>query len=123
MKGIFYLAGAILFEVFGTTMLKLSNGFTNVLPTIGVAVGFVTAFTCLSMALKTIPLSTAYATWSGVGTALTAIAGVVLFSENMTFIKITGLALVIVGIVLLNSSTGKEEVSETAAEVEVVGKT
>lgn len=84
MKGMLYLTGAILTEVFGSTMLKLSQGFTQLLPSIGVLIGFGCAFTFLSLALKTIELSSAYATWSGVGTALTALVGLVLFNETIS---------------------------------------
>lgn len=107
MKGVLFLAIAIVSEVFGTTMLKLSDGFTEVLPTVGVGAGFVVAFTSLSFALKSIPLSTAYATWSGIGTALTALVGAILFQEIFTPVKLAGLFLVIFGIVLLNASTGE----------------
>lgn len=72
MRGFLYLALAILSEVFGSTMLKLSEGFTQFWPIIGVAAGFLSAFTFLSFSLRTIDLSSAYATWSGIGTALTA---------------------------------------------------
>ncbi len=75
MKGFLYLALAIVSEVFGSTMLKLSEGFTQAWPIIGIIAGFLSAFTFLSFSLKTIDLSSAYATWSGVGTALTAIVG------------------------------------------------
>ncbi|WP_319005509.1 multidrug efflux SMR transporter [Metabacillus litoralis] len=105
MKGILYLMIAVLSEVFGSTMLKLSNGFTNFIPSIGVVVGFLLAFLSLSFSLKTIPLSSAYATWSGLGTALTALIGVLLFQESFTFIKLLGLCLVILGIYLLNTSS------------------
>lgn len=109
MKGILFLMVAVLSEVFGSTMLKLSNGFTNFMPSIGVIVGFSLAFLSLSFALKTIPLSSAYATWSGLGTALTALIGVFLFQENFNLFKVLGLCLVITGIYLLNSTTQKIE--------------
>jgi multidrug resistance protein EbrB len=65
MKSVVYLSLAILSEVFGSTMLKLTDGFTNTLPIIGVVIGFLFSFSFLSLALKSIPLSSAYATWSG----------------------------------------------------------
>ncbi|WP_422660414.1 DMT family transporter [Paenibacillus sp. EC2-1] len=104
MKGAIYLSLAILLEVFGSTMLKLSEGFTVLLPSVGVVIGFLGSFTLLSFALKSISLSAAYATWSGVGTALTAIMGVFIFQEQFSFMKVAALILVIVGIVLLNKS-------------------
>ena len=112
MKGIIFLSFAILLEVFGSTMLKLSDGFTNIFPSIGVAVGFLSAFTLFSFALKSIPLSFAYATWSGAGTALTAIIGGLLFGESFSALKISGLFLIIFGITLLNASSRKAVQSE-----------
>ncbi|MED1123628.1 multidrug efflux SMR transporter [Bacillus atrophaeus] len=111
MKGMIFLAAAIITEVFGSTMLKLSEGFTQIGPSIGVIAGFASAFTFLSMSLKTIDLSSAYATWSGIGTALTAIIGYLLFGETISMKRIFGLTLVIAGVVLLNKSksTKKEQ--------------
>ncbi|KLV23311.1 multidrug efflux SMR transporter [Bacillus sp. FSL W7-1034] len=109
MKGMLYLTGAILTEVFGSTMLKLSQGFTQVLPSMGVMIGFGCAFTFLSLALKTIDLSSAYATWSGVGTALTALVGLVLFNETIHMKGFIGLALVICGVIVLNQSKKQKE--------------
>lgn len=104
MKGFLYLALAIVSEVFGSTMLKLSEGFTQAWPIIGVIAGFLSAFTFLSFSLKTIDLSSAYATWSGVGTALTAIVGFLLFGETISLKGVFGLTLVIAGVVVLNQS-------------------
>ncbi|UDB50596.1 multidrug efflux SMR transporter [Bacillus safensis] len=116
MKGILYLTGAILTEVFGSTMLKLSQGFSQLLPSIGVLIGFGCAFTFLSLALKTIELSSAYATWSGVGTALTALVGLVLFNETISTKGYIGLALVICGVIVLNQS--KKQKNETNAQLD-----
>lgn len=116
MKEILYLIGAILTEVFGSTMLKLSQGFSQLLPSIGVLIGFGCAFTFLSLALKTIELSSAYATWSGVGTALTALVGLVLFNETISTKGYIGLALVICGVIVLNQS--KKQKNETKAQLD-----
>lgn len=116
MKGMLYLTGAILTEVFGSTMLKLSQGFSQLLPSIGVLIGFGCAFTFLSLALKTIELSSAYATWSGVGTALTALVGLVLFNETISTKGYIGLALVICGVIVLNQS--KKQKNETKAQLD-----
>lgn len=104
MKGVLYLAFAITCELFGSSMLKLSNGFSRLGPSIGVIIGFLASFFFLSLALKSMALSVAYATWSGVGTALTAIIGVLLFGENLSLLKIFALFLVIFGIALINKS-------------------
>lgn len=104
MKSSLFLALAILFEVLGSTMLKLSNGFTVLYPSIGVVVGFLTSFILLGLALKEIGLSTAYAIWSGVGTALTAGVGVFIFREEINLLKIIALLLIIFGVAILNQS-------------------
>lgn len=101
-----FLAIAIVSEVFGSSMLKLSSGFKRLLPSIGVIVGMSVAFYCLSLALKTIPLGTAYAIWSGIGTALTAIVGVIIYKEGFNLKKCLGLVLIIGGVVVLKLSTG-----------------
>ncbi|RFA35516.1 QacE family quaternary ammonium compound efflux SMR transporter [Virgibacillus dokdonensis] len=102
MKGYIHLIVAIFFEVFGTTMMKVSNGFTNLLPTISFIFGFGLAFYFLSLSLKTITLSFAYAIWSGVGTALTAIIGIILWEEPFSCLTGIGLFAIIGGVMLLN---------------------
>ncbi|MEN1936731.1 multidrug efflux SMR transporter [Paenibacillus sp. 102] len=104
MKAFIFLAIAIVSEVFGTSMLKVSNGFTKVLPSIGVVLGFASAFFFLSKALQHIQLSTAYAIWSGVGTALTALIGVLVWKDVFTWQTAVGLILIIGGVAVLNMS-------------------
>ncbi|WIY60921.1 DMT family transporter [Bacillus arachidis] len=104
MKAFLFLAIAIVSEVFGTTMLKVSNGFTKVLPSIGVVLGFASAFFFLSKALQHIQLSTAYAIWSGVGTALTALISVLVWKDVFTWQTAVGLVLIIGGVAVLNMS-------------------
>lgn len=110
MKGYITLGMSIFSEIFGTTMLKLSEGFTNLFPSIGVIVGFGLSFYCLSLCLKTVPLSLAYAIWSGMGTALTALIGVLLWRDPFSIITLVGLVLIIGGVVLLNTSKSPENV-------------
>ncbi|MDH6675626.1 multidrug resistance protein EbrA [Paenibacillus sp. LBL] len=100
-----FLGLAIISEVFGSSMMKLSNGFKRKLPTLGLVVGMGLSFFCLSLALKTIPLGPAYAIWSGIGTALTALVGIILYKEIITRSKITGLFLIIVGVVIMKLAT------------------
>ncbi|MFE5429109.1 DMT family transporter [Peribacillus simplex] len=104
MKGYIALGISIISEIFGTTMLKLSEGFTHLFASFGVIIGFGIAFYSLSICLKTIPLSLAYAIWSGIGTALTALIGVLLWSEPFSITTLGGLVLIIGGVVLLNAS-------------------
>ncbi|WP_405098918.1 DMT family transporter [Oceanobacillus sp. FSL H7-0719] len=104
MKGYSYLAISIIAEVFGTAMLKLSDGFTAFLPSLGVVGGYGLAFYCLSLCLRTIPLSLAYAIWSGAGTAIIALIGYIFWNEAFGMLKVTGFLLIIGGIIVLNAS-------------------
>ena len=97
--GWLYLLLAIILELFGTTMMKLSNGLTNIMPTIGMFTGYVLCFVFLSLALKTIEMSVAYAIWSAVGIILIAIIGIFFFHENINIAKIVGIFLIIIGVV------------------------
>ncbi len=89
---------AILFEIVGTTGMKVSDGFSRVWPSIGLFASYAVAFTSMTFALKQIDLSTAYAIWSGVGTAATAVIGFVVFQEAVTFLKVFWIAVIIVGV-------------------------
>ena len=101
-----YLLFAILLEVCGTTSMKLSQGFTRLLPSVLIFIFYGFSFTLLTMVLKRIEVSTAYAIWSGVGTALIAVVGIVYFRETLTWLKLVSLALVIIGVIGLNLSEG-----------------
>ena len=102
MSGYLLLITAILGEVFGSSMLKVSNGFKKLIPTLGIILGYALAFYALSLSLKTIPLGMAYAIWSGVGTALTALIGIIIFKEGFNSKKLLGLVLIIGGVIVLN---------------------
>lgn len=97
-----WLGIAIFSEVFGSSMLKYTNGFTRFFPSMGVVLGYGIAFYSLSMALRAIPLSSAYAMWSGIGTLATAAIGFFLFKEQITLVGVAGIVLIIGGVVLLN---------------------
>lgn len=112
MKGYIALGISIVSEIFGTSMLKLSEGFTNMFPSFGVIVGYGLSFYFLSLCLKTVPLSLAYAIWSGLGTALTALIGVLLWQDPISIISMVGLVFIIGGVVLLNTSKSPESVRE-----------
>jgi small multidrug resistance pump len=102
-----FLTVAILFEVAGITSMKLSRGLTETGPSVAVVVFYVCSAAAVILAMKKLELSTAYAIWSGVGTALAAAIGVAYFREPMTLLKIGSLALVILGVVGL-SIAGRE---------------
>lgn len=100
-----YLLLAIVLEVCGTTCMKLSQGFTNILPSILMFVFYGLCFSFLTLALKRIDVSIVYAVWSGLGTALIAIIGILWFKEPVTAIKMTSLALIIAAVIGLNFSS------------------
>jgi len=97
-----YLAGAILFEVAGTTSMKLSQGFTRLTPSILIFVFYAVSFVSLTFAVQKIDMSVSYAIWSGVGTALIAVIGVYFFKESMTILKVASIILIIIGVTGLN---------------------
>lgn len=101
-----YLALAILLEVSGTTCMKLSDGFTKVVPSILLGVFYILSFGMLTLALKRLDVSIAYAIWSGVGTALISAIGVLWFAEPATALKLFSLGLIVLGVVGLNLSGG-----------------
>jgi small multidrug resistance pump len=94
-----YLFAAILFEVAGITSMKLSRGLSEPLPSLAVLIFYVCSATAVILALKRLELSTAYAIWSGVGTALAAVIGFSYFREPLTPFKMISLGLVILGVV------------------------
>ncbi|HVL22746.1 MAG TPA: multidrug efflux SMR transporter [Thermomicrobiales bacterium] len=96
------LALAIATEVVATTSLKYSEGFTRLGPSLLTTVGYIAAFVLLSQALKEVPVSTAYAIWSGVGTATVAIIGIMFLGEPGGTLKTIGIVVIIAGVVLLN---------------------
>ncbi|WP_135556792.1 DMT family transporter [Paenibacillus cymbidii] len=108
MNAYILLTAAIASELFGSTMMKLSDGFRRLLPSIGMLAGMGCAFYCLSLALQSIPLGTAYAIWSGVGTAATALIGAFVFREAITAKTIAGLALIVAGVVVMRLAAGGE---------------
>jgi small multidrug resistance pump len=99
-----YLGLAIVLEISGTTCMKLSVGFTKTVPSILIFVFYSLSFGMLTMALKRIDLSVAYAVWSGVGTALIASIGIFWFREPATALKLISLGLIILGVIGLNLS-------------------
>ncbi|MFD7137652.1 DMT family transporter [Streptomyces sp. NPDC059894] len=97
------LAGAIAAEVAATTAMKYSQGFTRLWPSLVTALGYVVSFSLLSQTLKTVGIGTAYAIWSGVGTAAIAVLGLLLFGEALTLTKVAGILLIVAGVVVLNA--------------------
>lgn len=103
------LVVAILLEVAGTTAMKLSDGFSHLLPSILIYVLYALSLTVFPFSLKAIELSTAYAVWSGLGTTVTAIIGFVYFKDTVTFVKIAALTAIIGGCIVLKFADDIEE--------------
>lgn len=102
MQSWIFLVGAIFLEVAGTSCMKLSEGFTKLVPSLLIFIFYGLSFTALTFALKRIDISIAYAVWSGIGTAAIAVIGFAFFKESMTLLKTVSLILIIIGVVGLN---------------------
>lgn len=100
----FYLTLAIIMEVVGTAAMKLSHGFTKVVPSILMMVFYGLSFAFLTLAVKKIDVSLGYAIWAGIATALIAIVGIFYFKEPATVIKIASIALIVLGVIGLTLS-------------------
>jgi quaternary ammonium compound-resistance protein SugE len=95
--GIVFVAG--LFEIAWAVGLKYTAGFTRLWPSVATIVAIIASLALLGLALRTLPLGTAYATWTGIGTIGTAILGIALFREPATAIRLACIALIVAGIV------------------------
>lgn len=96
------LAGAIVFEVVGTTFLQKSEQFSKLGPTLLMAVFYAASFYLLSQALRVVPLGVAYASWGGLGILLTAAISVLVFRQTLDAAAIFGLAMIVGGVVIVN---------------------
>ena len=96
------LFGAIIAQVFGSSMLKASDGFKRKVPTILFLIGYAVSFVGLAYALKIIPLGVAYTMWSGIGTVATVLVGVLAFKEKINKEILMGIVMVLMGVILLN---------------------
>ncbi len=97
-----FLGIAILGEVIATSALKASDGFSRLVPSIVVAVGYMIAFYFLSLALRAIPVGVAYAIWAGLGVVLVAAISWVVYGQKLDFAAIAGMALIIAGVAVMN---------------------
>ena len=100
--GYVFLTAAIAAEVAATTAMKYSDGFSRLGPSLVTFLGYVVSFVLLAKTLKSVSIGTAYAIWSGAGTAAIALIGLALFGEGLGVAKIAGVALIIGGVVVLN---------------------
>ena len=96
------IAGGL--EVFWSTFMKLSEGFTKLWPTVWTVLGMLASFFCLSRAVHTLPMGTAYAVWTGIGAVGAAVTGIVLLGESASAMRIASLVCIVVGIIGLKIS-------------------
>jgi small multidrug resistance pump len=99
-----YLISAITFEILGTTLMKLSDGFSNVKYAIAMLIFYVLSLSMLTLALKKLEIGIAYAIWSGVGIVLLSIVGVIFFKESINLPKIIFVSFILIGTIGLNLS-------------------
>jgi small multidrug resistance pump len=97
-----FLALAIALEVLGTSMLKNADGFSKLWPTVIALSAFAGSLAAISHAIRTLPLGFSYAVWSGVGTVSAVVIGATFFGKALGAVKLAGVALVVVGVVVLN---------------------
>jgi small multidrug resistance pump len=96
------LVVAIVLEVVGTTNMKLSEGFSKLVPSMLVLFFYALSIVALTFAVNRLDVSVAYAVWSGMGTALVAMIGIWFFQELLTTTKLVALGLIIVGVAMLH---------------------
>ena len=100
-----YLFVAGLFEISWAVGLKFSEGFTQLVPSVLTVLGMILSFYFLALSLKQLPLGTAYAIWTGIGTIGTVIFGILIFKEPTTFLKFICILLILSGVVGLKILT------------------
>ena len=96
-----YLLLAGLFEIVGASLMKASDGFTRPWPTVGTVGFMIVSFGLLSVAMKSLPLGTAYAIWTGIGAVGAFIVGVLVLGEALTPMRVGGVVLIVSGLVVL----------------------
>ncbi|EOV8627465.1 SMR family transporter [Proteus mirabilis] len=102
MNGLTYLILAIISEVIATTVLKASDSFSRLYPSIVVVVGYCFSFWALSQVVKVMPLGIAYAIWSGLGIVLVSVAAVFVYQQKLDLPAIVGMTLIIAGVLVIN---------------------
>ena len=96
------LGAAILAEVFGTTALKASEGFTRLGPSLVTVAAYAVSFYALSLTLKILPIGVAYAIWSGAGIVLISALGWVYYGQRLDIPALLGLGLILAGVLVVN---------------------
>ncbi|MGB3389235.1 MAG: quaternary ammonium compound efflux SMR transporter SugE [Pseudaminobacter sp.] len=101
-----YLFFAGLFEVVWASTMKQSEGFSRLLPTVITVVAMIVSLWLLALAMRTLPLGTAYAIWTGIGAVGAFIVGLIFFSEPATFFRIVSVCLIVAGLTGLKLTSG-----------------
>ena len=102
-----FLLIAIFCEVAGTMLLPVSQNFTKIIPTICLAIFYLTSFYLMTFVMDKLPIAIVYATWSGLGVFTIAILGYFFFKQTLAWQAVLGLFMIVVGVILVNSFTGK----------------
>ena len=105
IKTYLFLFGAIFCEVAGTMLLPSSQNFSKLLPTLALAIFYLTAFYLLTFVVNKLPIAIVYATWSGLGIFTIAILGYIFFKQTLAWQSILGLFLIVIGVILVNTFT------------------
>jgi quaternary ammonium compound-resistance protein SugE len=100
-----YLLTAAVFEVVWAIGLKYTEGFKRLVPSVITLAAMYASFYFLSLSVKTLPIGTAYAVWTGIGATGTAILGMVFFNESRELLRLASIALIILGVVGLKLSS------------------
>jgi small multidrug resistance pump len=98
LPGWIFLSVAILSEVSGTTLMKLSDGYTKLLPSVGMFLCYGISLSTLTYAVQQIDIGVAYAIWSGVGTILITLIGVALFNQSLSLLNVVSILLIVAGV-------------------------
>ncbi len=105
IKTYLFLFGAIFCEVAGTMLLPSSQNFSKFLPTLALAIFYLTAFYLLTFVVNKLPIAIVYATWSGLGIFTIAILGYIFFKQTLSWQSIVGLFMIVIGVILVNTYT------------------
>jgi len=102
-----YLGLAIAFELLATSMLRATNGFRRLWPTIGVTLGYACAYGALAFALREIPVGIAYSLWTGIGVVVTPLVGWKFYGQRLDATAVVGMTLILAGVLTINLLSGQ----------------
>lgn len=102
MNGLLWLTLAVGAEVAATSMLRAADGFTRLIPSLVVVVGYCVSFWALSQVVRMMPLGIAYAIWSGMGIVIVSVAAYFIYHQKLDLPAVIGMALIIAGVLVIN---------------------